>query len=190
MTFGQNMMIGIGMWQIFPRRPIRKIMIWMRRIFPRRPIRKITSTYLTEHMNPDVSNLCIEYMFLPAGKSCAETCGVANLFCAQIFYGVCHDDKCPDMPESCFICSTNIHEWNPHCLIDHELPTLYYINSRIDSIKYMKSTRNIIFLFIVLLPCMIIASVIIIITDAVNRNNKLFHFGVICAIACLTQIIF
>ncbi len=70
---------------------------------------------LTKHMCPDAANLCIQYLFLPAGESCEKTCGTMNLFFLQFVSGTFHHSNCPDAPEQCHHCGTSILTENCKC---------------------------------------------------------------------------
>lgn len=91
------------------------IIVWPKFKRSRTPWRDTIHSYLTVHMSPDVSRLCIEYMLPPAEKSCADSCGTVDILLGQAMPGHYHLRTCPIAPEMCYSCAKCIHVRNYKC---------------------------------------------------------------------------
>ena len=135
--------------------------------FGRRPWRAKLSHLLTEHMSLDVSNLCVEYMLPPAGKSCAETCGIFNFLIFQYMQGYFHIPACPMKPEMCIICSKAIYMPNRECKISRNHQFIPHHLIHINKIDIYCAIN---------ITCKILGSVLL---RAINSTTLFWIIGVI-----------
>lgn len=109
--------------------------------------RTTVSNLLTKYIQSDIAQICVQYIFVPAGKSCSDVCKTINIGFIQIMSGNFHLNRCPVSPDMCYRCARYICEDNKLCSHAHyhEYVHMFYILCKMDSIEpheYMQSRRE------------------------------------------------